>query len=429
MSKKICILGGGESGVGAALLGHKNEDEIFVSDFGNIPDKYKEELLRYNIPFEEKGHDFEKIRVCDLIIKSPGIPQTADIICRIRENGIPIVSEIEYASRYCKARIIGITGSNGKTTTTSLVHHILDSASINSRLAGNVGKSFARTLFEDDEFDWTVIELSSFQLEDVVEFKADIAVVLNISPDHLDRYAYSMFKYASAKWNITRNQQADNYLLINGDDDWLQLKLVDQPPLSQVMEVKSKQSDEELKSVLQLKGQHNLFNASLAFEVCALAGIQRNEILKGISTFKAIEHRLETVAIINGVEYINDSKATNIDSAKVALGSMNDSVVWIAGGTDKGNDYALLEEVVVGRVHTLICLTLDDSKLRNSFKNKIERIESVADIHTCVEMASKLAKNGDQVLLSPACASFDLFDNYEHRGNRFREEVLKMRLG
>ncbi len=432
--KSITVLGGGESGVGAALLAKKKNIAVFVSDYGTIAEKYKKELQENNIPFEEKGHDFERILTTDIIVKSPGIPDSSEIINKLRLRHKEIISEIELASRFYNGKLIGVTGSNGKTTTTSWIYHILKESDMRVGIGGNIGYSFARLLSTEKLYDWIVLELSSFQLENILSFSAEIAIVLNITPDHLDRYDYVMYKYASAKWNLAESLQSDNHLILNGDDEWTKVMMEASPPVCNVYVIpsnkKSVASKEvanmiEIESNIKLYGRHNVFNGTVAAKVAQLVGIEGKQIEKGLRTFIAIEHRLESVAIINGIEYINDSKATNTDSVKVALEAMTRPVIWIAGGTDKGNDYSTLFTLVEEKVKAIVCLTKDSDKLKTAFSGIVKSIETTENVDKCVALATEQAEEGDVVLLSPACASFDLFNNYEHRGNAFKESVRK----
>ncbi len=433
--KSIAILGGGESGIGAALLAKEKNIEVFVSDYGVISQSYKDELEKHKISFEEKGHTLERVVSADLIVKSPGIPDSSEILTKLRLRHKKIISEIELAYRYYEGKIIAITGSNGKTTTTSWIYHILKASNLEVGLGGNIGHSFARLLSSKRNFDWVVLELSSFQLDNIESFSADIAILLNITPDHLDRYDHTMYKYASAKWRLAQSVAPQGHLILNGDDEWLQLMQAAFP----VGCHKHTIGDKEIKQAglkgsasifekIKLQGKHNLFNAHVAYKACRLFGLSENLIEEGLKSFRAIEHRLESFAEISGVEFINDSKATNIDSVFVALSAMIKPVIWIAGGTDKGNDYSLLASLVKEKVKAIICLTTDDSKLRSSFGDDVSDIETTEDTETCVRLAMKKAEVGDVVLLSPACASFDLFDNYEHRGTAFKTAVRNIEI-
>lgn len=433
--QKIAVLGAGESGVGAALLAKKNDIEVFVSDFGTIGEKFRQELKDNSISFEERGHNFEKLVNTDLIVKSPGIPDTAEIITKLRLRHKEIISEVEFACRFYDGKIAAVTGSNGKTTTTSLLYHLLAGTDMKVGLGGNIGHSFARMISSNESYDWIVLELSSFQLDDIKSFSAEIAILLNISPDHLDRYDHTMYKYAFAKWKLAMNLSEKSHLILNKDDEWLSLMEAGFPVTAQVhslpyegLEVSSLSITEIDFSVFQLKGQHNLFNAAAAVKAALLAGASTKVVNERLGTFSALEHRLEPVGTIAGVEYINDSKATNIDSVLVALESMNKPVIWIAGGVDKGNDYSLLDELVRQKVKSIICLTKDDAKLQKAFASIVD-IETTEDTDDCVKIAMQTAEKGDVVLLSPACASFDLFGNYKERGKAFKDAVRKIKLG
>jgi len=388
MIKNLGIIGGAESGVGAALLAHKHNWNVLVSDFGKIKEQYRNELLENKIEFEEGGHSDERLMKMDMIVKSPGVPGTAPIIKALKENGIPVVSEIDFACRYFSGDIIAITGSNGKTTTTSLIHHIVKTAGLKAILAGNIGTSFARALLTADE-KLAVIEVSSFQLDDVLMFKPKVAVITNISPDHLDRYAYNFSAYANAKFMIS-NFQAEG----------CQLKLL---------------------------GNHNRFNAAMAVFAVRQVGVSEEDIFKGLESFGAIEHRLELVAEIDGVKFINDSKATNVDAVYYALDGMESPVLWIVGGVDKGNDYSAIRALVDEKVKEIIILSSHPEKVKDAFGDGNITISHFENTKDAVEYSKNNSENGDVVLLSPACASFDLFDNYEHRGKVFKEEVLKLK--
>ena len=424
--KSVVVLGGGESGVGAALLAKKKNYSVFVSDYGAIAERYKKELKENNIPFEEKGHDFEKIVTADVIVKSPGIPEKSEVIRRFRLRKKEIISEIEFASRFCASKIIGITGSNGKTTTTSLVHHLLAESDLTIGLGGNIGHAFSRLLCSDKIYDWIVLELSSFQLDDVKSFSADLGMILNITPDHLDRYDYIMQAYAEAKWKLAESVKATGSLFLNSDDVWLQKLAANNELNSKINWISYLDPLDEnslVKRYLKLKGKHNAFNALMAVGVAREVGLSEDMIKRGLESFEAIPHRMESFAIIDGVEFINDSKATNIDSVSVALEAMDKPVIWIAGGVDKGNDYKIIEQVVKSKVKGIICLTKDDTKIRAVFEDLDISIKTTEDVRDSVSISMKMAKKGDVVLLSPACASFDLFDNYIDRGDQFKRSV------
>lgn len=431
----IAILGGGESGVAASILARRKNIEVFVSDYGTITDEYKKELFENSILFEEGGHDFERIENTDLIVKSPGIPEKAEVIKHFRLRHKEIISEIEFASRFYEGKVIAITGSNGKTTTTSLIFHLLHEAGLQVGLGGNIGHSFSRLLCDGNTYDTVVLELSSFQLDDIDTFSADLGILLNITPDHLDRYDYDMEKYARAKWRLVETMNKEGLLILNADDEWT-IKMTKQRPLKCAavnlsfdtpgISFLSKAKEQiEVKKSMSLKGRHNLFNANVAVRVGDRFGLARKDIESGLRSFKAIEHRLELVSVIDGIEFINDSKATNVDAVAVALEAMDRPVIWMAGGTDKGNDYSDVEALVKEKVKAIVCVTKDDSKLHNAFGAIVERIVSTEEMEQGVIMAMEMADEGDVVLLSPACASFDLFDNYMHRGEEFKKAVRK----
>ncbi|RMG84596.1 MAG: UDP-N-acetylmuramoyl-L-alanine--D-glutamate ligase [Bacteroidetes bacterium] len=431
---KIAILGGGESGVGAALLAKKLNFDVFLSDSGTIRENYRTELEKNAIPYEEKQHTLDKITEATEIIKSPGIPNHSSIIRAIKNQGIPVISEIEFASRHTNAKIIGITGSNGKTTTTNLTGHLLSSAGLSVGIGGNVGRSFARNITEHTK-DFYVLELSSFQLDDIVRFRPHIAILLNITPDHLDRYQYKMDLYADAKLRIAMNQTPEDMFIFNADDPLIRKRL----PLVQSRRLPVKNNQKPTRGRLKagntefdmtrcvLKGSHNYFNACCAILAARAAGASDEAIQKGLDTFVNAPHRLEFVASRNGVDYINDSKATNVDAVFYALQAMDKPVVWIAGGTDKGNDYSALFELAEKKVKALICLGADNRKLVEAFSPFVKIIEEVDSAKAAVARAAVFAEPGDVVLLSPACASFDLFNNYEHRGDLFKRAVMDMK--
>ena len=437
MSKKkslIAILGGGESGIGAAILAKKAGYDVFVSDNGKISKEHTHTLRTNAIPYEEGGHTLKTILAADEVIKSPGIPDHISIIQNIQQQGIPVISEIEFASRYTDATIIGITGSNGKTTTTNLTYHILDTAGLNVGIGGNVGKSFARSISEHT-FDFFVLELSSFQLDGIVDFRPDIAILLNITPDHLDRYAYKMENYIASKFRIAMNQKAQDCLIYNQNDANINQFLIDKKlkvskiPISDlfnnniILEVNDGVFD---MAGCSLRGPHNFFNASCAIQAAQRLGISNEVIQHALNTFVNAPHRLELVATIQDVAYINDSKATNVDSVLQALRAMERPIVWIAGGTDKGNDYSPLEELVRNKVKALICLGIDNSKLLETYSPVLKIIEEAKSAEEAVQRAAIYAEKGDVVLLSPACASFDLFKNYMDRGEQFKEAVRNL---
>ena len=448
--KRIVVLGGGISGYGSAILAQKKGFEVFLSDAGVIAERYRTKLEEWNVPYEQGGHSEELILNASEVIKSPGIPDKAPIVQKIRERGIPVISEMEFAFRYLgKAKTICITGSNGKTTTTSLIYKIMRDAGKRVALGGNIGESFAYSVAVGG-YDWYVLELSSFQLDGMYEFRADIAVLMNITPDHLDRYDYSFQNYIDSKLRITQNQHSRNYFIYSGDDEviWREIEKrgsalhMKQLPFAVKSVVASGVGDafpdgdtgkftavvgEKEVNVdtrkMQIKGLHNTYNAMAATLATLAAGVAPAKIRKAIYDFSPVEHRLEPVATIGGVEWVNDSKATNVDSVWYALESMKRPVVWIAGGTDKGNDYEPLKHFAKEKVHTLICMGLDNKKLEESFKDIIPNIYSTSSLDEAMKCAVKAAREGDTVLLSPACASFDLFKNYEQRGELFKEWV------
>ncbi len=443
--KRLVILGGGESGVGAAILGKQKGYEIFVSDKGNISKKYKEVLLNNEIDFEENQHTESKIVNADVVMKSPGIPDKVELVKKLKEKGIPVISEIEFAAQFTDAKIIGITGSNGKTTTTLLVHHILRKAGLNVGVAGNIGDSFAQQVAEN-QYENYVLELSSFQLDGIDNFNSHIAILTNITPDHLDRYEYDFNKYIASKFRITKNQTATDYLIYDADDqainNWLkvnktQAKLV---PFSLEKELEygayikdnniiiniTKDKINMPISTLSIKGKHNTKNAMAATMAAQLLKVRKQTIMESLEDFEGAEHRLENVAKIRDVEYINDSKATNVNATFYALECMDKPTVWIVGGVDKGNDYNDLLALVREKVKAIVCLGLDNDKIKKTFGNVVDIIVETAGAEEAVKVSHKLADRGDAVLLSPACASFDLFDNYEDRGRQFKEAVRSL---
>lgn len=445
MNKRAVILGAAESGVGAAILARKEGYEVFVSDFGSIKEKYRTVLTERGFEFEEGRHSEEKILNADLVIKSPGIPEKAPIIKKLKEKGVLIISEIEFAGRYTSAKKICISGSNGKTTTTLLTYHILEKAGYNVGLAGNVGQSMAWQVAEK-EFDYYVIELSSFQLDGMIDFKADIAILLNITPDHLDRYEYKMQNYVDSKFRIVQNQTASDIFIWCSDDPVLKHEMkkrkiaarcipfgLGEPPaegagvIDNNMIINWKQNI-FIMSILDfaLQGSHNTYN-SMAAGISGMAVNIRNETIReSMADFKGVEHRLERFLKVHGIEFINDSKATNINSTWYALESMTQPTVWIVGGIDKGNDYSQLTELVKKKVKAIVCLGVDNSKILEAFRHiGIDMVETQS-MEDAVRSAYFLAKNGETVLLSPACASFDLFENYEDRGYQFKNCVKEL---
>ncbi|MEI3342377.1 MAG: UDP-N-acetylmuramoyl-L-alanine--D-glutamate ligase [Coprobacter fastidiosus] len=445
MNKRIVVLGAGESGAGAAVLAKVKGFDVFVSDMSLIKDAYKALLNKYEIEWEDGRHSIEKILNADEIIKSPGIPDTAPVIREMQKKGIPIISEIEFAGRYTHAKMICITGSNGKTTTTLLTYHILKNAGLNVGLAGNVGKSLALQVATEN-FDYYVIELSSFQLDNMYKFKADIAVLLNITPDHLDRYGYDMQNYINAKFRITQNQTPNDAFIYWNDDPIItkELKAHDLKarlyPFSEEKEEGVKAYTENNQIVidapndtltiteddLALQGRHNLYNSMAASISAKVLDIKKEDIREGLKDFKGVEHRLEKVARVRGVEFINDSKATNVNSCWYALESMRTKVILILGGKDKGNDYSEIEELVKEKVNAIICLGVDNSKLHAFFEGKVPHIEDASSMKEAVDKAFACAQKGETVLLSPCCASFDLFKSYEDRGEQFKECVRNL---
>lgn len=442
---KIIILGGGESGVGSAILAQAKGFDVFLSDSGPLADKYKAELDSYQIPYEENGHTELLVLAASEIIKSPGIPNYAPLVKKAIDKNIPILSEMEFAKRYTNAKMICITGSNGKTTTTSLIYHILKTAGLNVGLGGNIGRSFARQVATEN-FDYYVLELSSFQLENMYTFKADIAILLNITPDHLDRYDHDIQKYIDAKMRIARNQTENEAFIFWEEDPVIskEIKKLTSTPKKytfaehKVDNVTAYTENDDIiintpKSVftmeqdlLALTGTHNLYNSLASGIAAKLLDISDENLRQSLSDFKGVEHRLEKVAKVRGIQFINDSKATNVNSCWYALQSMKTKVVLILGGTDKGNDYTEIEKLVEEKVQALIFLGVDNSKLHQFFDGKVEKIEDASSMEEAVKKAYALANEGDTVLLSPCCASFDLFKNYEDRGDQFKTYVRKL---
>ena len=438
--QSIIVLGAGESGVGSAILAKKQGYDVFVSDGGTVVDAYKKTLENYSINFETGEHKLLYEYTPAMVIKSPGIPDKADAVKFFAKKNIPIVSEIEFAGKYTDAKMICITGSNGKTTTTLLTYHLLKTAGFNVGLAGNVGVSIARQVAEDPH-DYYVLELSSFQLDGMFEFKADIAILLNITPDHLDRYEYKFENYVASKFRVIQNQTKADAFIYCKDDTTMSVWMKDHKINSSLYSMSIKENasatanEQELKfdiagkkeniptSVLTIQGKHNWYNAMAAGSAALLAGLSKTQIEEGFKTFKNAEHRLEKVAVISGVEYINDSKATNVDSVWYALDSMTTPVIWIVGGVDKGNDYSVLESFVNKKVKGIISLGKDNSILQQLYADKGKLFYSTNSISDAVLKAKEWEVSGDTVLLSPACASFDLFKNYIDRGNQFKHLV------
>jgi UDP-N-acetylmuramoylalanine--D-glutamate ligase len=442
--KRLVVLGGGESGVGTAILGKKENFDVFLSDRGSIKDKYKAMLDEHGIAYEEGKHTEELILNADVVMKSPGIPKKAELIQKLQEKGISVISEIEFASRYTDAKIIAITGSNGKTTTASLMYHILKQAGLNVGLGGNIGTSFA-LLVAKEQYEYFVLEISSFQLDDIETFKPYISILLNITPDHLDEYDYSFDKYAQAKFRITENQDENDYFIYNLDDPKTKEMIGDyqiranQKPFSMEDINQDSYANDEFFFIdksntgfsmnideLSLIGKHNVSNSLAAATAANILKLKNEDIKKSLMSFKSVEHRLEPVLTIKGVEYINDSKATNVNATYFALESMKKPVVWIVGGKDKGNDYNEILPFVKSKVKAIVCLGLHNEKIVEFFSPYISTIVETDNIIDCVEQSYKLAEKGDVVLLSPACASFDLFNGYEDRGDQFKEQVRKL---
>jgi len=445
VGKRLVILGSGESGVGTAILGKQKGFEVFVSDKSLIKEKYKQQLIEENILFEEGVHTEEKILNAHEVVKSPGIPDKVELVQKLRAKSIPVISEIEFAGRYTSAKKICITGSNGKTTTTLLTYHILKKAGYNVGLGGNVGKSFALQVAREN-FDYYVLELSSFQLDGMFDFTADIAILLNITPDHLDRYDYKFENYVASKFRIIQNQSKENYFVYNHDDAAITSYMSEHKinataiPFSikepidgdgaflteNQITLNYKPNQNPLIMTIEelaLQGKHNVYNSMAASMTARIVDVRKEIIRESLQDFQNIEHRLEFVASINGIEFINDSKATNVNSTWYALESMEKPVVWICGGQDKGNDYNELMDLVKGRVKAIICLGKDNKKIIAAFKDVIETIVETDNAADAVAASYKIGKKGDVVLLSPACASFDLFQNYEDRGMQFKGAV------
>ncbi len=447
MKDNLVILGAGESGVGAAILGLKKGFSVFVSDKGKIKEKYKNVLSDFEIEFEEGKHSEEKILTAGIVVKSPGIPETAPLVVQLKEKGTPVISEIEFAGRYNTAKTICITGSNGKTTTTLLTYHILKNAGVKVGLAGNVGSSFARQVAEED-FDVYVIELSSFQLDGMFDFRADVAVLLNITPDHLDRYAYNMQNYIDSKFRITQNLTEVECFVYCSDDEIIQKELEKREIISKtvpfslgkpgetgagiegdriIINFNKKQFSMSILD-LSLQGKHNTYNSMAAGIASMVFEIRDQQLRESLSDFKGVEHRLERFLKVHGIEFVNDSKATNVNSTWYALESesIHKPIVWIAGGIDKGNDYSMLNELVREKVKAIVCLGKNNEKLHTAFDNIVANVVDASSMEEAVKAAYYLARNGDTVLLSPACASFDLFENYEDRGMQFKREVRNL---
>lgn len=443
--KRLVVLGGGESGVGTAILGKQKGYTVFVSDKGKIKEEYKKVLEHFEIDWEEEKHTEKRILNADLVMKSPGIPDTVPLVKKLVESGIPVVSEIEFASKYTNAVIIGITGSNGKTTTTMLVNHILREGELHVGMAGNIGDSYAKMVAENN-FDYYVLEISSFQLDGISEFKPHIAIITNITPDHLDRYEYKFENYIASKFRITMNQTEEDYLIYDADDEVLVEWLAKYPIKSKLLpfslkkemgqgaymmnnEITIKTQNDTMQIMtdnLALEGKHNLKNTMAAATVANLIKIRKDTIRASVENFQGAEHRLEKVLKIAHVQYINDSKATNVNATFYALESIKTPTVWIVGGVDKGNDYKSLMPLVREKVKAIVCLGEDNSKIVEAFGRVTDLLIETYSMEEAVKVAYKIAERGDSVLLSPACASFDLFENYEDRGNQFKTQVRNL---
>ncbi len=443
--KRLVILGGGESGIGTAILAKQKGYDVFVSDFGKIKDTYKEVLIINGIAWEDEKHTENLILNADLVMKSPGIPDKSPIVKKLKEKNISIISEIEFAAPFTNAKTIGITGSNGKTTTTMLVFHLLKSAGLNVGLGGNIGKSFAWQVAVDN-YDYYVLELSSFQLDGNINYRPDIAIITNISPDHLDRYEYKYENYIASKFRITMNQTSDDYLIYDADDDAIAEWFKNNKTKAQLIPfsltktfengayIKDKKMEININheeftmetETMALEGKHNLKNAMAASAVAKLLQIRKATIRESLMNFQGVEHRLEKVLKIQNVQYINDSKATNVNATFFALDSMNVPTVWIVGGVDKGNDYSELMALVREKVKAIICLGVENKKIIDAFGNVVDIMIEVDNMSEAVKMAQRLTEKGDAVLLSPACASFDLFENYEDRGRQFKKAVQNL---
>ncbi len=443
--KRIAILGAGESGVGAAILAQKEGWEVWVSDFGKVKERYRNEMEEHRIPYEEEGHDQERILKSELVVKSPGIPEKAPMVQEIRKAGIELVSEIEFASRYTDATLVAITGSNGKTTTAMLTHHLLKKGGFDVGLAGNIGDSFARQVAQKNHPVY-VLEVSSFQLDDISTFRPHIAILTNITADHLDRYEYDLRKYAHAKFRITENQQAEDHFIYCLDDPKTQELLPEYDIKANTYGFSFEQKKESVAWVendaihiemnldntaftiesMTLQGRHNLYNTMAAAVVGRIQGMRKSTIRESFSDFRNVEHRLERISMVRGVEFVNDSKATNVNSTWYALESITKPIIWIAGGVDKGNDYSILEPLVSKKVKAIVAIGEDVLKIHHAFSRKVDLIVNTQSMEEAVKMGYHLADSGDCVLLSPACASFDLFENYEDRGRQFKHFVKQL---
>ncbi|MES2621565.1 MAG: UDP-N-acetylmuramoyl-L-alanine--D-glutamate ligase [Bacteroidota bacterium] len=445
MKKRLVILGAGESGFGAAVLGMKQGYDVFVSDAGKIKANYKKLLEERKIKYEEGKHTEEKILNADLVMKSPGIPDKAEMVKKIRAKGIKVVSEIEFGSWFTEAQIIGITGANGKTTTTALTYHLLKNGGMNVGLAGNIGQSFAYQVATEN-YDYYVLEISSFQLDDIEKFRPNVAVLTNITPDHLDRYNYALQNYVASKFNIAKYLQEQDYFIYCADDEITMTNIERYPTKAQkipfsyetefvegaftknehiIINHKQNQFTMSIQE-LGLSGRHNVYNSMAAGIVANVYGLRKEQIRESLADFKSLEHRMESVAKVRNIEFINDSKATNVNSTWYALESMSKPIIWIAGGIDKGNDYSVLEALVKKKVRGMICLGSDNTKLHSAFGKMVDILVNVTNMNDAVRMAYQLGNPGDCVLLSPACASFDLFENYEDRGRKFKDAVVQL---
>ena len=446
MKDRIVIIGGGESGVGAAYLANKKGYEVFLSDYKKIEEKYRNILLKNEIDFEEGGHSLEKFYKANEIIKSPGISEESELILKIKSKKIPIVSEIEFAFRFTSSIIISVTGSNGKTTTSSLIYHILKKSGLNVGLAGNIGNSFS-FLIAENEFDYVVLELSSFQLDNINHFNSFISVLTNISPDHLERYDYNFENYVDSKFKIVSNHSKENYFVFNSDDKKINSELKTRKINSTKISFSTTDNESLNKGCiknqainininnnnlmipienLSLQGNHNIQNSMAAATVAKILNISDNNIRESLGNFKSIEHRLEHVLTIQKVKYVNDSKATNVNAVYYALDSMKSSTVWIVGGVDKGNNYEELLPLVREKVKAIICIGIDNSKIIQSFSPFVEKIIECSKMSDAVKNAYRMADPKDTVLLSPACSSFDLYKNFEDRGTQFKNAVRKL---
>jgi UDP-N-acetylmuramoylalanine--D-glutamate ligase len=450
MSKRLIILGAGESGVGAALLAKAKGYDVFVSDAGEIKRKYADALQKEKISFESGKHDEEKILNSNLVIKSPGIPDKLPLIKKLVAKGIDVISEIEFAARYSKAKFIAITGSNGKTTTTLLTYHLLKKLGLNVGLAGNVGESLAKQVIEDP-YDYFVLELSSFQLDGMFKFRAHIAILLNITPDHLDRYEYNIQNYINSKFKVIQNMTTEDFFICYADDPIIKTELMKREikPVQLSISLKDKMlngayltNEHILVSItnyiarfftlevdrLPLKGKHNLINSMSAILAATALDLNKEKFLHAMEDFKNASHRLEEAGFVNNVRFINDSKATNVDSVWYALDSLDAPIILIAGGIDKGNDYSQIEQLVSKKAKALVCLGKDNTKLHKAFDGKVKKIIDTGSMNEAVNKAFKVAKEGDIILLSPACSSFDLFKNYEDRGEQFKQAIKELKI-